>query len=114
MGYLLSIWVTLVAVTLNATLFAYPKEVSWWLLMYPTFPFVRFLYFLTVSCGYEVCISSWSMLDNEAVWCMILPYIEGVVFLILALYLNQVVPQAYGIPKHPLFICREGCRKKKS
>jgi len=30
-------------------------------------------------------------------------YASSVVYLLLALYLNQVVPQTYGVPKHPLF-----------
>lgn len=40
-------------------------------------------------------------------------YVEAVVFMLLALYLNQVVPQTYGVPKHPLFLCRDwSCKKK--
>jgi len=31
-------------------------------------------------------------------------YIDAVIYFILALYLNEVVPQQFGVPKHPLFI----------
>lgn len=30
-------------------------------------------------------------------------FINPVIFLVLALYLNEVIPQTYGIPRHPLF-----------
>mmetsp|Transcript_32638 Transcript_32638/g.5922 ORF Transcript_32638/g.5922 Transcript_32638/m.5922 type:complete len:158 (+) Transcript_32638:1427-1900(+) len=34
-------------------------------------------------------------------------YVSGVFFLILALYLNEVVPKEYGISKSPLFFLRK-------
>jgi len=49
LGYLISIWVTLVAVSLNITLFAPPQEVSWWLLLYPTFPYTRFFFEISTA-----------------------------------------------------------------
>ena len=30
-------------------------------------------------------------------------YFDAAVILVLAIYLNEVVPQQYGVPKHPLF-----------
>ena len=114
MGYLLSIWVTLVAITLNATLFTYPTRMSWWLLLYPTFPYVRVFYHLTVACTYTVCVSQFKHLDSEASLSIGLLYVEAVVFLLLALYLQQVIPQTYGVRKHPLFLCRDMCRKKRN
>lgn len=112
-GYLLSIWVTLVAISLNTTLYAPPKTVTWWLLLYPTFPYTRLFFYLATACGYQSCISSFSDLPDEAKTCLILLYVEAVVFMLLALYLNQIVPQTYGVAKHPFFLCRGlSCRKK--
>lgn len=31
-------------------------------------------------------------------------YIEGVIYFFIAIYLNEVVPQKYGVPRHPLFM----------
>lgn len=31
-------------------------------------------------------------------------YISAFFYLLIALYLNEVVPQTYGVPKHPLFL----------
>ena len=113
-GYLLSIWITLVAISLNTTLYAPPKTVTWWLLLYPTFPYTRFFFYLATYCGYKSCISSFSELPHEAVTCLILLYVESVIYMLIALYLNQVVPQTYGVAKHPLFLCRGlSCRKNK-
>lgn len=75
--------------------------------MYPTFPFVRVLYILAYQCGYGGCISHFSQLDEETKICIAVLYIEGLVFGALALYLNQIVPQTYGVPKHPFFLCRD-------
>ena len=30
-------------------------------------------------------------------------YIEGIIYFFLAVYLNEVIPQKCGVPKHPLF-----------
>mmetsp|Transcript_9448 Transcript_9448/g.9163 ORF Transcript_9448/g.9163 Transcript_9448/m.9163 type:complete len:468 (+) Transcript_9448:746-2149(+) len=111
-GYLLSIWITLVAISLNTTLYAPPKEVTWWLLLYPTFPYTRFFFIISTYCGYKSCITSFSELPSEAVRCLWIMYVEAVVFMLLALYFQQVVPQTYGVPKHPLFLCKAmRCKK---
>jgi ABC-type multidrug transport system ATPase subunit len=113
-GYLLSIWVTLVAISLNTTLYAPPKTVTWWLLLYPTFPYTRFFFYLATACGYSSCISSFSELPDEAKTCLWVMYVEAVVFMLLALYLQQVVPQTFGVAKHPFFLCKAmRCKKKR-
>lgn len=30
-------------------------------------------------------------------------YVHAVIYLLAALYLNEVIPQTYGVPRHPLF-----------
>jgi ABC-type glutathione transport system ATPase component len=37
------------------------------------------------------------------VGCIVALYVDSFLYLILAIYLNEVVPQTYGVPKHPLF-----------
>mmetsp|Transcript_15183 Transcript_15183/g.23446 ORF Transcript_15183/g.23446 Transcript_15183/m.23446 type:complete len:88 (-) Transcript_15183:1090-1353(-) len=34
-------------------------------------------------------------------------YLNAILYFLLALYCDQVVPQQYGIPKHPLFLFEE-------
>ena len=113
-GYLLSIWVTLTAITFNATLYSYPEEVSWWLMLYPNFPYTRFLYLTAYHCAYGQCNSTIASFDWEAWKCIILLFTEGLIVGVLALYLNEIVPQTYGVPKHPFFPCRDYiCKKPK-
>jgi hypothetical protein len=68
------------------------------------------------KCGFEICIGSIDQFPEEgntAVWLL---YLEGLVFLVLGLYLAQTVPGAFGVKKHPCFCfreIRECCQKKK-
>lgn len=38
-------------------------------------------------------------------------YVTAVFYMILAIYLNQIVPQQYGVPKHPLFFLENIIKK---
>lgn len=47
---------------------------------------------------------------------MILLFVEPIIYLALALYLNEVVPQTYGVPRHPCFCIRDSrawCRRRR-
>jgi len=39
-------------------------------------------------------------------------YVGGTIFLFLGLYLNEVIPHDYGVPKHPLFFLSKFKAKK--
>ena len=45
-------------------------------------------------------------MDQETYQCLIAIYAGALVYFVLAIYLNQVVPSVYGVPKHPLFCLR--------
>ena len=90
-GYLLSIWVTLVAVSLNLTLFGWPNPMVWYLHLYPTFSFVRFFYIFAYHCAFETCLSSFTAV-GEAWICILSLYVQGIVYMIFALYLTEVIP----------------------
>jgi len=110
MGYLLSIWITLVAISLNITLFSFPNQMSLYLHLYPTFSFVRFFYITAYHCAFGECLTGFFSLNGEAWVCILALFLQGTIYGALALYLNEVIPQTYGVPKHPFFLCREGCR----
>ncbi len=84
-----------------------PKTFPIWLLCYPSFNICRIFYFLTTKCGYESCISSLSGLDDELVNCMIILFTTPFVYIFLGIYLYEVIPQQFGVRKHPLF-CIKG------
>lgn len=84
-----------------------------WLLFYPTFNICRILYYLTIKCGYEVCIGSFSGLSDELVTCLIVLFITPFIYMFLGMYFYEVLPQQFGVRKHPLFCVKKICKKKK-
>jgi hypothetical protein len=83
------------------------------MLLYPTFTMTRIIYYLTVKCGYETCISDLSTLDPELKLCIIMLYVVPWIYMILGMYLYEVLPQQFGVRKHPLFFLRF-CKTKKN
>jgi len=72
----------------------------------------RILYYLTTKCGYESCISDISNMDSELKLCLIFLFITPWIYMILGMYFYEVLPQQYGVRKHPLFFLKFFKRKK--
>ena len=100
---MLSLWTTLIAVSLNFSIYDLPQSYPLWLLCYPTFSLCRIFYYMTYKCGYDKCIDSLDNLSDEFVNCYYLLFISGFVYMILGMYFYEVIPQEYGLRKHPLF-----------
>lgn len=73
---------------------------------------MRLFYNMALDCAYSTCFQSISSVDQETFNCLIAIYVGAVVYFVLAIYLNQVVPSMYGVPKHPLFCLRHFFRAK--
>lgn len=110
-GYSLSIWLMSVAAICNISLYLYPAEMDWVLYPLPTFTFCRCIYILCIQCSYFSCIGSFTDFPSEGVRCLIALYLSFFFYLILAIYLQQVVPQTYGVAK-PWNFCLLRKRKK--
>ena len=102
-GYMVSLWTTLIAVSLNFSIYDLPEPYPFWLLCYPTFSLCRIFYYMTYHCGYEKCIDSLYGLSQEFVDCFYLLFFTGFIYMILGIYFYEVIPQEYGVRKHPLF-----------
>lgn len=74
---------------------------------YPIFPFNRIVFIFADQCAWDKCIHSYDNVPGEVFRCIRSLYIAAFVIMVLAIYLNQVIPQQYGIPKHPLFIIED-------
>jgi hypothetical protein len=111
-GYSLSIWIATFATTMNVSIYTWPARMSWWLYPFPTFPFCRIMYHMAMDCAYIGCTRSMFKMKDEAYYCVIAIYLEAVIYLVLALYLYQVIPQTYGVPKHPLYFLKKYVNKK--
>jgi hypothetical protein len=85
------------------TIFNLPKLIPKWLLFYPTFNICRIFYHLTMKCGYETCISSFSDMPEELVYCLWVLFLTGFIYIFVGIYLYEVIPQQFGVRKHPFF-----------
>ena len=72
-------------------------------MFYPTFPFVRAFYLLIDPCTWDTCHGEYSLMPEEFREMEYYLIINFIVYMIFAAYLQQVIPQDYGVPKHPLF-----------
>jgi hypothetical protein len=55
------------------------------------------------NCAWRECISNIKYMPSEIIFLLKVLYTEAAVIMILAIYLSQVIPQQYGVTKHPLF-----------
>lgn len=111
-GYIISLWTTLLAVSLNYTIFNLPAKIPLWLLTYPTFNICRIFYYLTTKCGWDSCIGDLGNLDEELIQCIVMLFVMPIVYIFLGIYLYEVIPQQFGVRKHPLFFLKSGKSSK--
>ena len=102
----MSIWAVTIAVTMNITVWCKPLEMEWFAYILPNFPYVRMFYNMALDCAYSTCYTDIANIDDETYRCLIAIYVGAACYLAIAIYLNEVVPQPYGVPKHPLFCLR--------
>jgi len=105
-GYLLSIFIVLWGITLSIAVYPIPERFPWYVLMYPHFAMARAIYILSVNCGYYHCVETFADMDAETGWCIFVLFVSGLAILAIAMYLNEIYPQEYGVPRHPLFCLR--------
>lgn len=71
--------------------------------IHPTLCFVRIIYVLSDACTWNSCYGIMEYAPPEIFGCLKMLYFHSVAYMVLALYLHEVVPGTYGVPKHPLF-----------
>ena len=114
-GYMLSIWTPVICVCLNLLVFESidtNNACPVYLFMYPTFALCRLFYVITMKCAYEHCIDRLSDVNEEMMICFGIMLVMGIVFGVVGVYLNEVVPQEYGVRRGVLFCCRCKCKRK--
>ena len=98
-GYTAAVWVTMVACVLNLTIYGIPNKMDNFLYIIPSFSFSRVIYLMAKRCGYGYCVRGFHDIDEELSLSLAMIFLMSIVYLLLALYLYQVVPQTYGVPK---------------
>ena len=91
-GYAVAIWTTTIAVVLNVTVYAPPNNMDLIFYLVPNFTFARTYFHMSSQCAYTACIYNFYDLPREMAACLIALYVTSIVYLLLALYLYQVVP----------------------
>jgi ABC-type glutathione transport system ATPase component len=66
-----------------------------------------------MKCGYDTCLGSFDMLNSEMKTCLIILYIAPIIYIILGIYLYEVIPQQFGVRKHPLFCIKKLLKRRK-
>lgn len=61
------------------------------------------MFYLCDRCSWESCIGGVQFLPWKIGRSIFALYVHAVLYLVAAIYLNEVVPQQYGVPRHPLF-----------
>lgn len=102
-GYLLSIWTSLIATSLNVGVYQFPIELPYWLRIYAPFSFGRIFYIMLIKCSTNECLNSFSVLPDEMKHEIAYLYICFFVFQLIGMYLHEVIPQEFGVAKPLLY-----------
>ncbi|KYQ94390.1 ABC transporter A family protein [Tieghemostelium lacteum] len=83
---------------------------------YPPFAFYRGFSIVSALCGLQMCPRTladfpWSFEPSR---CIMWLFVDTVVLLVLSMYLDQVLPKEFGVPKHPLYFLQNLRDKFKS
>lgn len=95
-GYILSIFSTLLGETIAVAVYADPLTMPFWLLVYPPFALCRIIYIMGIACSSLGCYRSIFHISSEALLCILILYGWFLVFL-LSIWLNDQVQQEYGV-----------------
>ncbi len=103
-GYVLSIFSTLIGVPICTVIFPAPMTLPFLLTLYPPLALSRIVYLLGMACADSVeCFRHIRDADAELLLCLGVLYGWFLVFL-LSVYLNDMVQQEYGVAKRPAVI----------
>ena len=111
MGYTLSIWTCTLCSNITQAIYTLPRRLPQFLMYYPSFPFVRAIYLLADPCTWDRCYGEYHRMPAEFREMQFYLLFDSFCYTIAGLYLHQVVPQTYGVPKHPLFFIQPFIRR---
>lgn len=93
-----------------------PMPKAWFI--WPQFAMVRGIFLFTKACTQEnqCYVPLWELQSSDEMTGVLgMLVLDAVVYFLLFLYLDQVLPRSYGIPKHPLFFLQpltKLCRRR--
>jgi hypothetical protein len=102
-GYLISIWTSMIGSTLNLGVYQYPSEFPIVLQMFPPFAFGRLFYLMMMECSNGDCFFDITYISSEMKSCIMFLYLGFIFFFGLGAYLFEIIPQEFGVKRNPLF-----------
>ena len=91
-GYGIAIWTVVIGANITESVYALPRRMPTRLMFYPTFPFVRAIYLLLDPCTWNACFGDYSLMPDEFREMEMYLLLDFVVYMAMAMYLNQVIP----------------------
>jgi hypothetical protein len=104
-GYILSIFSTLVGETISMGVYPDPLKMPFVLLLYPPFSLCRIIYIMGIACSSTGCYNSLDSLNEEATHIMFILYGWFLVFP-FSVWLHDKVQQEYGVAQSVAFSTR--------
>ena len=114
-GYMISLWLTIICACLNMALFVLPKEAPYMLNILPSFAICRIFFYMASYCGYDSCIGDFVNVNNEVRYALGYMMLGAVIFTVLGVYLHEILPKQFGIRKTPFFCIEDeikSCQRK--
>ena len=105
-GYVFGLVGSLIGVIICVTIYSGDKKLPFWLNLLPQFPFIRGIYLMNMSCLNNLsCYGSLGTIkiQDELALDFIWLFADAIIYLLLHIYFDQVLPREWGVPKHPLF-----------
>eukprot|EP00012_Vannella_robusta_P004194 CAMPEP_0206184392 /NCGR_PEP_ID=MMETSP0166-20121206/1192_1 /ASSEMBLY_ACC=CAM_ASM_000260 /TAXON_ID=95228 /ORGANISM="Vannella robusta, Strain DIVA3 518/3/11/1/6" /LENGTH=783 /DNA_ID=CAMNT_0053599401 /DNA_START=169 /DNA_END=2517 /DNA_ORIENTATION=+ len=100
-GYLVVVLSVVTGIALNQFLYPDPGSLPWVFELWPLFVFERAVFILFSTCSDYRCLTSSALWNSDTEMPQIM--IQSIVFFLGAVYLDRVIPGAFGIADHPLF-----------
>ena len=104
LGYILSVWLSILAIGLNIKIFRNPRLLPEFLLCIPSFNIVRTYYVISGLSYVGNYIDDISMIPKEISNCLFYLYLSALIYFLLGIYLFEVVPRTYGVRRSIFFI----------
>ena len=114
LGYTMAIYQMIISTILCELIYIVQfSTLPWFYQLIPTFSFVRSMQFVSHKCLDLNCYTSFSDIEfTEFRVSLAMLYIHALLYAFLAWYLNQIIPQTYGVPKKWNFLCKQVKRRK--
>lgn len=107
MGYVIALIGSMLSLFVAVNLYPYEdgEVMPEIFLLYSQFSFARGVYIMVTDCSlYYQCLSLTDIESGDEMYGVLISlWLTAFFYTVLALYLDQVLPSQFGVPKHPLF-----------